>query len=52
MKGSEVVRDSVLVDAGAKFALDGNFDFGLFYNGQFNEDYSSNAVTARLGYKF
>jgi len=52
VESSEVARDSVLVDAGAKFAMDENFDFGLFYNGQFNEDYSSNAVTARIGYKF
>jgi len=52
VESSEVARDSVLVDAGAKFALDGSVDFGLFYNGQFNEDYSSNAVTARIGYKF
>lgn len=50
--GSEVARDSVLVDAGANFSMDDTFDFGLFYNGQFNENYSANAVTARLGYRF
>ena len=50
--GSEVARDSVLVDAGANFSMDDTFDFGLFYNGQFNENYSANAVSARLGYRF
>ena len=50
--GSEVARDSVLVDAGANFSMDDTFDLGLFYNGQFNENYSSNAVSARLGYRF
>ena len=50
--GSEVARDSVLVDAGATFSMDDTFDLGLYYNGQFNEDYSANAVSARLGYKF
>jgi outer membrane autotransporter protein len=49
---SEVARDSILIDAGAKFTLGDSVDFGVYYNGQFNEDYSSNAITARLGYKF
>lgn len=26
-----------------------SFDFGLFYNGQFNADYTSNGVSATLG---
>lgn len=51
-KGSEVARDSVLLGAGAKFGFTDAIDFGVFYNGQFNTDYTSNAVTARLGYKF
>jgi outer membrane autotransporter protein len=51
-KGSEVARDSMLVDAGAKFSFNDAVDLGLFYNGQFNADYTSNAVTARIGYKF
>lgn len=50
--GSEVARDSVLVDAGANFAMDDTFDLGVFYSGQFNENYSANAVSARLGYRF
>ena len=50
--GSEVARDSVLVDAGANFSMDDTFDLGLFYSGQFNENYSANSVSARLGYKF
>jgi uncharacterized protein with beta-barrel porin domain len=42
----------MLVDAGAKFSFNDAVDLGLFYNGQFNADYTSNAVTARIGYKF
>jgi outer membrane autotransporter protein len=49
---SDAARDSILVDAGAQFELNGAIDFGVFYNGQFSEDYTSNAITARLGYKF
>jgi outer membrane autotransporter protein len=52
VEASDVGRDSILIDAGAKYDLNGSVNFGLFYNGQFNEDYSSNAITARLGYKF
>lgn len=52
VKGSEVARDSVLLDAGAKFSVNDAVDFGVFYNGQYNADYTSNAVTARIGYKF
>ncbi len=52
IKGSSVARDSMLVDAGAKFSFNDAMDLGLFYNGQFNADYTSNAVTARIGYKF
>ncbi len=50
--GAEVARDSAVVDAGAKFLVNDSFDFGLFYNGQFNADYTSNGVTATLGYRF
>jgi outer membrane autotransporter protein len=50
--GSDVSRDSFLVDAGFKYVIDGSFDFGVYYNGWFNGDYTSNAVTARFGYKF
>jgi outer membrane autotransporter protein len=50
--GSEVARDSAVVDAGAKFMVSDSFDLGLFYNGQFNADYTSNGVTATLGYRF
>jgi len=50
--GSEVARDSIMVDAGANFVMDDTFNLGLFYNGQFNENYSANAVSARLGYRF
>lgn len=50
--GSEVARDSAVVDAGAKVSLSDSLDMGLFYNGQFNADYTSNSLTATLGYKF
>lgn len=50
--GSEVARDTAVVDVGGKFMLSDSFDMGLFYNGQFNADYTSNAVTATLGYRF
>ena len=50
--GSDVSRDSFLVDAGFKYVIDDSFDFGVYYNGWFNGDYTSNAVTARFGYKF
>lgn len=49
---SEVARDSIVIDGGAKYDVNGSVNFGLYYSGQFNEDYSSNAITARLGYKF
>jgi len=47
-----VARDTAVVDVGGKFTLTDNFDMGLFYNGQFNSDYTSNSVTANLGYRF
>ncbi len=50
--GSNVARDSAVVDAGAKFQFNDALDVGLYYNGQFNTDYTSNGVTATLGYKF
>ena len=50
--GSNVGRDSAVVDAGAKFQFPDALDVGLYYNGQFNADYTSNGVTATLGYKF
>ena len=50
--GSEVARDSAVVDVGGKFSLNDSFDIGLYYNGQFNADYTSNGVNATLGYRF
>jgi outer membrane autotransporter protein len=52
VEGSDVARDSLLVDAGAKVQLSGNLEVGVFYNGWFSSDYTSNAVAARLGVSF
>ncbi|WP_395685452.1 autotransporter domain-containing protein [Aestuariivirga sp.] len=52
IKGTDVAADSILIDIGANFSMSETFDVGLYYNGMYNMDYMSNAVTARLQYKF
>ena len=49
---AETARDSVVLEAGAKYAIGNMWDLGVYYNGRFNEDYDANAVTGRLGIKF
>ena len=46
---AETDRDSALVEVGGKFAIGDTMDAGLYYNGRFNSDYTSNAVTGRIG---
>ncbi len=50
--GSEVARDSLVVGADINMALTAGFDLRLSYDGWFNGDYTSNAVTAKLGWSF
>jgi outer membrane autotransporter protein len=50
--GSDVARDAVVIDAGARMVINDSFELGLFYDGWFSGDYTSNAVTARFGYRF
>ncbi|MFO1123816.1 MAG: autotransporter outer membrane beta-barrel domain-containing protein, partial [Hyphomicrobiales bacterium] len=50
--GSDVSRDAVVIDAGARMVINDSFELGLFYDGWFSGDYTSNAVTARFGYRF
>jgi outer membrane autotransporter protein len=52
ISGTDVALDAILIDAGANFSVSGTFDIGLYYNGSYNADYMSNAVSARLHYKF
>lgn len=52
VKGSEVARDALVLGADLNMALTDGLDLRLSYNGWFNGDYSSNAVTARLGWSF
>jgi hypothetical protein len=40
------------VDAGAKLLLSDSIDIGVSYSGWFSSDYTSNAITARLGVRF
>jgi len=49
---AETPRDSVLVEAGGKFAIGDTMDAGIYYNGRFNGDYDANAITGRIGIKF
>jgi hypothetical protein len=41
-----------LVEVGGKFAIGDTMDAGLYYNGRFNSDYTANAITGRIGFKF
>jgi outer membrane autotransporter protein len=50
--GSEVARDSLVVGADLNMALTAGLDLRLSYDGWFNGDYASNAVTAKLGWSF
>ena len=50
--GSEVARDSLVVGADINMALTAGLDLRLSYDGWFNGDYTSNAVTAKLGWSF
>ncbi|MFM8745571.1 MAG: autotransporter domain-containing protein, partial [Aestuariivirga sp.] len=50
--GSEVARDALVVGADLNVALSDGLDLRLSYDGWFNGDYTSNAVTAKLGWDF
>jgi hypothetical protein len=45
---SDVARDALLVDAGAKLLLSGSIDIGVSCSGWFSSDDTSSVITVQL----
>ena len=50
--GSTVARDAPVIGADLNLAITDGIDLRLSYDGWINSDYTSNAVSAKLGWRF
>ena len=49
---AETNENSLVVGVGGTFAVTNALEFGIKYDGLFNQDYNSQSVIGRVGYKF
>ena len=52
VEATDVAQNSIVAQVGGTWDITNQFQFGIKWDGRFNEDYNSQSVIGRLEYKF
>jgi uncharacterized protein with beta-barrel porin domain len=52
IEATNVAEDSLVAQVGGTWDITNQLQFGIKWDGRFNQDYSSNSVIGRLEFKF